>query len=434
MTLANAATRTLPPLGGARAWLIWALGATSFGFAFFQRVAPSVMVSDLMREFAVGAAVLGNLSAIYFYAYAGLQIPIGTLLDRWGPRAMLSVSIALAAAGSLLFGTAENIYAAYAGRLLVGIGSAVGFVGTLALIGRWFPPERFAFLSGMTMLVAMSAGVGGQAPLAFMVQAIGWRNTMFAATAFGAVLCIALWLVVRDRPDEAPGHAAHNTKQGWRQLGSNLKRTAADLRIWNIAGVAAAMSGPMLAFGGLWGVPYLIARYGLDRPAAAFCASLMFIGWAIGAPASGWLSDHWKRRKMPLVTAAVLALVMMLILFVGPDLPLVVAAGLIFATGLASSMMVICFALAREISNPEVHGAATGIVNGFTVGSGALLQPVIGIMLDLGWSGATADGAPVYSVATYHWAFVTLIASGILGVICAALTSETRCRPLHRSS
>ena len=433
MTVANAASRTLPALGSARAWLIWALGATSFGFAFFQRVAPSVMISDLMREFAVGAAVLGNLSAIYFYAYAGLQIPIGTLLDRWGARAMLSLSIGLAAAGSLIFGLAENIYIAYAGRLLIGIGSAVGFVGTLALIGRWFPPHRFAFLSGMTMLVAMTAGVGGQAPLALMVEAIGWRNTMFAATAFGGLLCIALWLVVRNRPDDAPGLAATDTKQGWRQLGSNLKRTAADPQIWNIAGVAAAMSGPMLAFGGLWGVPYLMARYGLERPTAAFCASLMFIGWAIGAPASGWLSDYWRRRKTPLVIAAVLALAMMLLLFLGPDLPIVVAAGLIFATGLTSAMMVICFALAREISNPQVHGAATGIVNGFTVGSGALLQPVIGVMLDLGWSGETADGARLYSVATYNWAFATLIASGVLGVIFAALTPETRCKPLHAS-
>ena len=429
MTTADAASHSSPVPGGARAWTIWVLGATAFAFAFFHRVAPSVMVGDLMRDFAVGAAVLGNLSAIYFYAYAGLQVPIGTLLDHWGARVMLTVSVGIAAAGSLLFGLAETVHVAYLGRLMIGVGSAVGFVGTLALIGRWFPPQRFAFLSGMTMLVAMTGGIGGQAPLALVVESLGWRNTMFAAAIFGATLSTAIWLIVRNAPDRGTAGET-NQGQGWRELGANLKKTATDRRIWVIAGMAAAMSGPMLAFGGLWGVPYLSAEYGLDRPSAAFCASLMFIGWAIGAPASGWLSDYLKRRKMPLVVSSVLALVLMSILFLAPDLPLPVAAALIFAIGLSASMMVICFALVRELSDPKVHGAATGLVNCFTVGSGALLQPVIGVILDFGWDGEMADGARLYATETYRLAFWTLIASGLLGVLCAALTRETQCRPL----
>lgn len=429
MTTADAASHSPPVPGGARAWTIWVLGASAFAFAFFHRVAPSVMVADLMRDFAVGAAVLGNLSAIYFYAYAGLQIPIGTLLDHWGARVMLSVSVGIAAAGSLLFGMAENVHVAYLGRLMIGIGSAVGFVGTLALIGKWFPPEKFAFLSGMTMLVAMTGGIGGQAPLALIVESIGWRNTMFAAALFGAALAATIWLVVRNVPVREADEGGHQ-RQSWHQLGANLKRTASDRKVWIIAGFAAAMSGPMLAFGGLWGVPYLSALYGLDRPTAAFCASLMFIGWAVGAPFSGWLSDYLKRRKMPLIVSAALALGLMAVLFLGPELPLTVAAVLIFAIGLTSSMMVICFALVRELSDPKVHGAATGFVNCFTVGSGAVLQPVIGIILDLGWDGTMAEGARVYSAETYRLAFWTLIGSGVVGVICATFTRETRCRPL----
>ena len=429
MTTADAASDSSPVPGGARAWTIWVLGATAFAFAFFHRVAPSVMVADLMRDFAVGAAVLGNLSAIYFYAYAGLQVPIGTLLDHWGARAMLTASVGIATAGSLLFGMAENVHVAYLGRLMIGIGSAVGFVGTLALIGKWFPPEKFAFLSGMTMLVAMTGGIGGQAPLALVVENLGWRNTMFAAAVFGATLSAAIWLVVRNAPAHETGDGRHQ-KQSWRQLGANLKKTATDRKVWVIAGMAAAMSGPMLAFGGLWGVPYMSAQYGLDRPTAAFCASLMFIGWAIGAPVSGWLSDYLRRRKVPLVISSMLALSLMTILFLGPDMPLSVAAALIFATGLSSSMMVICFALVRELSDPKIHGAATGLVNCFTVGSGALLQPVIGIILDLHWDGTMADGVRIYAAETYRVAFWTLIASGLFGVLCALFTQETRCRPL----
>src|SRR5918996_1205197 len=128
MLLKSPASSISMPLGGAIAWWGWSLSALCFGYAFFQRVAPSVMVSDLMAEFSVGAAVLGQLSALYFYPYALLQIPIGVLLDRFGPRLLLSASMAIAAAGTVAFALAGSIELAYAGRFLVGTGSAVGFL------------------------------------------------------------------------------------------------------------------------------------------------------------------------------------------------------------------------------------------------------------------------------------------------------------------
>ena len=126
---------------GRGAWLVWGVGALSFAYAFLQRVSPSVMVEDLMRDFAVSGAVLGNLSAIYFYAYAILQIPVGVALDNWGPRRMLTAAAVIAATGSVLLASADALSVAYLGRLLVGVGCAVGFVGTLKIATNWFPPN-----------------------------------------------------------------------------------------------------------------------------------------------------------------------------------------------------------------------------------------------------------------------------------------------------
>ena len=130
-------------------WLTWGLGAALFCYGFFQRVAPSVMIDPLMRDLAVGGAVLGNLSAFYFYAYAGLQIPVGLMVDRWGPRRLLTGGALLCGLGSLLFALAEGLPLAYAGRLLIGAGAGFGFVATLKLATAWFPPERFAQVSGL---------------------------------------------------------------------------------------------------------------------------------------------------------------------------------------------------------------------------------------------------------------------------------------------
>lgn len=418
------------PPGGGRAWVIWFLGASCFGYAFFHRVAPSVMVTDLMREFAVGAAVLGNLSALYFYTYAGLQIPVGVMIDRWGARAMIAISVTLAAAGGLVFALAPSIYPAYGARLLIGAGSAVAFVGTLTLVSRWFPPHRFAFLSGMTMMIGLAGGVTSQGPLAHVVEQIGWRNMQLAGAAFGFALALAVWLIVRNSPGPRPREAAPGAGDQRPGLMATLATVVGRPQVWNIALVAAAMSGPMLAFGGLWGVPYMKLRYGLDRPDAAFCTSLLFIGWAVGAPLAGWLSDHLGRRKAPLLLAASLPLLSMVVLFFGPDLSLTAASALIFFIGLSSSMMVLCFALGREISRPDTHGTVTGFVNAFTVGSGALLQPIIGLMLDWQWDGAMADGVRSYTIDNYNIAFLSLIAISGLGLVCAAMVPETRCRHL----
>ncbi len=147
--MADQATITTARAGTARALFIWALAALAFGYAFFQRVAPSVMVEDLMRDFGANATVLGQLSALYFYPYALLQPPLGALLDRFGARLMLTIAVALAAAGTLAFALAPTLWLAYVGRFLIGAGSAVGFIGSMALAARWFPPRRFATMAGL---------------------------------------------------------------------------------------------------------------------------------------------------------------------------------------------------------------------------------------------------------------------------------------------
>ncbi len=412
-----------------RAWIIWSLSALAFGYAFFQRVAPSVMVPDLMREFQAGGAVLGYLSALYFYPYVFLQVPLGALLDRLGPRLLLTFSLSIAAAGSVLFATAPDITLAYTGRFLVGIGVAAGFIGSLALAAAWFPPHRFAFLAGLAMFFAMLCGVAAQAPLALVVEHAGWRTTMLVASGFCAVLAVLIYAIVRDAPS---GGDAHNAKelQSWPSIWRNLKIALARWNVWMISAVAMSMTGGMLAFGGLWGVPYLMAAYELDRPTAAFIASLVLLGWAAGAPLAGWASDAIGLRKTPIAGCCLAQTCLTAMLVLAPNLPLSVLSVLLFALGMTGAGMVNCFALAREVTQPAIHGSVTGIVNGMTVMSGAVLQPVIGLLLDWQWDGTMLDGARVYTSADYGWAFISLLVWSVAGLVIALFLTETHCKPL----
>ncbi len=400
-----------------RAWLVWGLGALSFSYAFFQRVAPSVMVADLMRDFAVGGAVLGNLAAIYLFAYAGLQMPVGLALDRWGPRRMLTGAAVVAALGSALFAAAQGVGFAYLGRLLIGTGCAAGFVGALKLATQWFPANRFAFVSGLTMMVAMMGAVVGQAPLAAAIGVFGWRLSMAGAAAFAALLAAATWAIVRDRPPGG-GMAARPNRISLR---ASLVRVMAGRQNWVLALYGGSMTAPFLAYGGLWGVMHQMRMYDLDRVTAAGSSSLMLIGWAVGAPGGGWISDRLGRRRMPMSVAAALSLAGWLVLLYTPDLPLLADQFLLFFIGAVSGAMVICIAAGRERSPASVGGAVTGFINTAMVGSGALMLPAVGILLDANWDGAMLDGARVYSRADFDAALVNLPACAAVAIIASLL-------------
>jgi len=408
------------PVSSWRGWFIWSLSAIAFGYAFFQRVTPGVMVPDLMREFAIGGGMLGVLSALYFYPYFLLQVPLGALLDRLGARLLLSVAVFLAGLGSFLFGMAESLAIAYAGRILIGIGSAVGFLGSLNLASRWFPPQRYALLAGLSMFLAMMSGVLGQGPLAIFVETYGWRASQGALGVFGIFLAVLILIFVRDRP-RGLGDEPVEVPQAWSDVWSGLHRAATLWNTWKIALVAGSMSGPMLVLGGLWGVPYFMQAYGLERPHAAYLVSLMLVGWAVGAPFSGWLSDRLQRRKIMLIGGlSVLSIALALFSMLSAT-SLAVSTILLVIAGFSGAAMVPGFALVRETSDPDIGGSVSGIVNAMTVASGALLQPIVGVVLDLTWDGTLENGSRIYQPQDYQTAFVALLVTTIFG-LCIALT------------
>lgn len=413
---------------GWRPWVFWGLAAVFYCYGFFQRVAPSVMVSDLMRDFAVGAAVLGNLSALYFYAYASLQLPVGLLLDHWGPRKMLTGAALLVGGGSLLFAAADNLWAAYAGRLLIGVGCGVTWVGALKLAAVWFPPRRFALVTGLTMLLGMAGAVGGQAPLAAAVEVMGWRGTLSIAGLFGLGLTAAILLIVRDAPAGTPPH--DSSEHGGILAG--LKLVLRRPQTWFVATFGAMMTTTLLGFAGLWSVPYMMVAYKLDRPAAALATSLFMIGWGIGAPVTGWISDHLGRRKPPMVAGATLGLTCVWALIYWPGgMPLSGAYVLLFLSGLFSVVMVLSFAAGREHNLPSTQGATLGFINMSVMATGAIFQPLIGWLLDVNWDGTLIDGARAYSLDAYKIALLTLPACNVTALIAALLVRETHCKPLE---
>jgi len=189
------------------------------------------------------------------------------------------------------------------------------------------------------------------------------------------------------------------------------------------------MSATLLAFAALWGVPYMMAEYGLSRPLAAGSISLMLIGWAVGSPAIGWLSDRVGSRRYPVIAVAVLAAASFSALIFLRPMPLILAEGLLFFNGVVSGGMVVLLAAARENNAAEASGTAVSFVNTAIIFSGALLQPVIDWLLDLNWDGRMEAGARVYSVDAFNTAFLTLVAANLLAIVLCLFVRDAKHRP-----
>ena len=400
-----------------RGYLAFALAACFFGHEFVQRVSTSILVSELMAEFSVGGAVLGSLSAFYFYAYAGMQIPVGVLMDRFGPRRLMSVAAAVSAAGALIFATAQAIEFAYLGRAMIGLGASFSWIGALTVATLWLPAARFAMLTGLLQAGGMAGGVLGQAPLALLAAALGWRLSLGALALVGASLALALYLAV---PDVVKGREPKVRPR----LTEGLRIAAANLQTWLNMLFGLAMTGTMLAFAGLWAVPWLESVQGYSRATAASLASAMFLGWGIGAPLIGVLADRLARRKAIMVVCGGAMSATLLVLLYVPGLATAMLAALLFANGAFASSMILSYGAARDHNPPDASGAVYGIVNTGVVGSGALFQPAIGALLDLNWRGTLLDGARLYDADAYQAAFAVLPAIALLGTLAAAMAAE----------
>jgi MFS family permease len=418
-----------PP--AALAWLVWGLGASLYAIAFFQRVAPAVMTDELMSELSLSAVGLGHLSAFYFYAYVAMQVPTGLAADRFGARRVLAVGAAIATGGALLFALAPGFAGAALGRTLIGASVGVAFVATLKLAAHWIPPQQFALASGLTLAFGMSGAVLAGLPLRAGVSAFGWRPVMLASALITALVLVAILALVRDDPAHK-GYASHfgaasakaDGHSVWRGLGEVLRYRNVRLLFFAPEGVA----GATIAFGGLWGVPFLGAAYGLSRELAALVCSAMMIAWAIGGPLLGTISDRMARRKSPYLAGSLAALLVWSLVILVPGLPLGVLVTLLVVCGALAGAMIIGFAFTKESVPAHLAGTASGVVNmGAMVGPMAM-QPLIGWLLDLNWRGELENGVRLYDAAAYRSAFSIMLLWLAFSVLAIAFTRDTRGR------
>lgn len=411
-------------------WIIWGLGAGFFFAEYFARVAPSVMAPHLMATFHVDALALGSFSALFYYAYVSMQVPVGMLVDRYGPHRLLTVMALLCTIGTLMFSFAQDFHIAQIGRLLTGFGAAFAFVGSLKLASVWFPPTRFGLLAGITQALGMLGAAVGQAPMALVVTAIGWRQTLFVVAIIFLLLAIGIGLIVRDAPNYLQ-RSLNGVKAVGPSLWLSFRTVLANKQSWLNASYAGLVYAPTAAFAELWGVSFLQRAYGFSLSQAALAVGGIFIGWGIGGPLMGWVSDKMQRRRPIMFVSALLSCVFIIAAIYAPSLSLWQAFVLLFAYGVSNTGVAISYAVSCEINPRPVAGTSMAFANMASVLIGAGFQPLIGWLLVLHWDHVMVNGIPIYSTANFRTALLLLPACSCFGMVFAWWVKETHCRTLE---
>jgi sugar phosphate permease len=363
------------------AWLICALGAIFYSYEYFLRISPSVMEGALRNHFNLSATGFGLLSAFYYYAYVPMQLPVGVLMDRFGPKRLLTIACLICVIGTFMFADTFLFSVAAAGRFLVGLGSAFAFVGVLKLATLWLPEDKLGMVAGIATALGTIGAMIGDNLLGGMVTWIGWQQTVNFTAIFGIGLIFVLWFGIRDHRKD---NQERGTVSSFRKNMIDLGIIVRNKQIWINGMYGCLVYLPTTVFAELWGIPYLSHAHSLSHSSANFCNSMLFLGFTIGAPTMGFISDKIKRRKLPMfLGASGAAIVMMVILYV-PDLTSSSLSILMFVLGLLYSVQSIVFAVGREVSPNEAAGTAIAMTNMIVMIGAMFLQPLVGRLLD--WS------------------------------------------------
>lgn len=365
---------------GLQAYSVWGVSLFFVLFQFFIQLSSGEIVNGLMQSFSLTALGGGLLASAYYYVYVSLQTPAGIMMDRYGPRVLLTLGSGVLALGCVIFASAHWLVVAFLGRMVMGGGAAFAFVGTMYLTDKWFPRERFAVMAGIVELAGMVGTLIGVLWLSYYVESLGWRVCMYYAAIVAAVWCVLLGVVVRDMPaNRAPLRKAKIKRRVMPGIRVLIRRRVA----W-INGIYSGILFMLLTvFTALWALPYLQVTHHFSLLTATYFCCISYATMGICCPLIGWLDAKIKHRRYLMSAQAFIGFVSMMLLILLPTMSLWLLGVCMFMLGLASSGYLLTFAVANQIAATRIRTASIGFVNTLSVGMAPIFQPLIGLILYL---------------------------------------------------
>jgi len=353
-------------------------------FSQFFRVSNAVIAPNLIQDLMLNAETLGILGGAYFYSFALLQLPMGPLLDRIGPRIIVSSFAFIGAFGAFIFAFGNSFFAVFFGRILIGVGMSSFLMGSMKVFIVHFSPEKFATLSGALMSAGTLGSLFAASPLAYFTSAIGWRTTFLLAGGITALLALLAFRVLREEKRKEEPSVISVLPHPEIGILQSARLILKSFSFWQIGILAFFRYGTFVSLQGLWLGPYLMDIKGYTPVQTGNMLILVAIGTIIGSPISGWLSDQiFHSRKGVTLGGLSLYCVSLFPLsgIVKIENPLWFSI-LFFFIGFFTSFGLLVYSHTKELFPASISGTAMTFVNFFTMAGGAIFMPALGKVIE----------------------------------------------------
>ena len=427
-------------------WLIWTVASLAHTIGMFHRAAMAPIADRVMADFDITAVAFGSLGAAYFYVYALMQLPSGTLADTLGPRKTITAGLLLSAIGSTLMGVSQSFTVLYIGRLIISFGVSVVWLSVVRLIMEWFRPRESGTAVGFGATLSNLGQLAATTPLALLVIWIGWRFSLVTIGQVSLLLAIVNWFIIKDSPAQVKLRHVSQLDEGHGEedtvltpihhinMVDRFKMVFGNRHLWPLFLMAFGLYGAFATFIQNWIVIYLMQIYSFTRDVAANFALVAAVSHVIGPGFSGVLSDKLlKQRRLPvmLFTGTLLVSFLSLTFWNGGKPPVPSLYIICFVMGLGTGAIPIMFASVRELVYPSVRGISSGLVNmGLFVGA-AIIQPLFGYILDMNWQGEMIGNVRQYPLHAFQYGLILCCILAMIGFIGALLMKETHCRETY---
>jgi nitrate/nitrite transporter NarK len=384
------------------AWAVWVVGLLVYLVAVFHRSSLAVAGLAATERFDISASQLATFTMLQLVVYAGMQVPVGLLVDRFGSRSVLLVGTLLMTCAQAGFAVADSYPAALIARVFVGMGDAMTFICVLRLVSSWFPARRIPLVTQLTGTLGQLGAVAAAVPMTWALGHLGWTEAYLIAASIGLVLAVAVLVVLHDSPTHRNLRGPALSLAAVRaSLAASWAHPGTRLGFW--MHFSTQFSATALSL--LWGYPFFVKGELQSSSTAGLLLTVMVLAVMAAGPTLGWLvGNHpWHRSTMVLTIVSSIVVVWTVVLAWPGHAPTPVLVLLVIVVGVGGPASMIGFDVGRTSNPKERFASASGIINQGGFIASLLLVIAIGLVLDWRTPGASTD----YTPSGFRWAMAT---------------------------
>jgi len=390
-------------------WSMWFFPLSFFAFQFILRLFPGLVMPEFFERYHIGATEFGIFASLYYLGYAGMQIPMAFLLDKFGPRNIITCSALLCGLSCYILVSNDSWGAALLSRFLVGVGSVAGFLGTSKVISMWFPKARYARLVGLTFSFGLLGALYGGRPVSLMITQMGWEKalTMLGCVAVG--LGSIIFLFVRDKTTAQVKPAP---------LVSSLKFLLTNKPLLILAFANFLMVGALEGFADVWGVPYLMTAQHLSKVNAASIVSFVFIGMLFGGPILAFFAEKFKAHyQITVLAGLMMSILLASFIFFNAHLNIFLMSLMMFTIGILCCYQVLVFAIGTNIVPMPLMGLTVAFLNCINMLGGSFFHTFIGRFMDFMDPTHFTGNVKIYSIDAYTYTLLLIPGASVVGAL-----------------